>query len=178
MKLPFKRLKKTISSGFTLIELLIVMAILGVLSIGLVAAINPIEKINSAGDSRAQSDIGVLARATESFATARTGYYPSQISDLTGSNELKYAPVAPNGSYYYYGLPTASCLSGQSPTTGGTSACTGVLIEYQLRGAKYTNQCTGGTPVSMWIYASSTGQSCMKCAANTNAATLQALTCP
>jgi len=44
-------LKKSLKKGFTLIELLIVIAILGLLAVSLIVAIDPVEQINRANDS-------------------------------------------------------------------------------------------------------------------------------
>ena len=140
------------SRGFTLIELLIVMAILGVLSIGLVAAINPIDKINAASDSRVISDIGVMARASESYATSHSGFYPAAISDLTTASELKAAPIAPSGYSYTYSALPASCTAG--------TTCTSITITAPLKSNKYTS-----TPFAR--YESSTGKQCQVATAAT-----------
>lgn len=51
--------------GFTLIELLIVIAVLGVLATGLVAAINPLEKLANTRDSVRKSTIAQLTQALQ-----------------------------------------------------------------------------------------------------------------
>lgn len=137
---------KLISKGFTLIELLVVIAILGVLAVGLIAAINPADKINSAGDSRVLSDIGVMARATESFSAGNNGFYPAGTANLTASGDLKAVPAAPSGysAYVFTALPSA-CTSG--------TTCTSVTITGQLKSIKYT-----ATPVAK--FESATGKQC------------------
>lgn len=136
----FKKLQK----GFTLVELLVVIAILGVLVIGLIAAINPVEKIKQANDAKAISGLGVIARAAESYATARSGYYPSALSDLTGANELK---ALPTGSYTLTASP-GSCTPG-----GGASPCTSITVTIPLTAAQYST-----TPFAR--YESLTGKQC------------------
>lgn len=157
-------IKRFSQKGFTLIELLIVMAILGILAVGLVAAINPTEKINAANDSKTQSDIGVLARASESYATSRNGFYPLVITDLTGSNEIKFAPASvPNDNAHFTsctGLPGAAC--GAACTAG--SSCARLFIAAPLLSSKFTSTCSGGN-VPYWVYTSETGKTCYKCAA-------------
>ncbi len=140
-----KRLFLRATKGFTLIELLIVMAILGVLSIGLVAAINPTEKINAANDSRVLSDVGVQARAAESYATARNGFYPASAADLVTANELKFAPTPASGYGYNWITNPGSC-------TGGVD-CTGIAIWSVMKSAKYS-----ATPLMK--YESATGKTC------------------
>jgi prepilin-type N-terminal cleavage/methylation domain-containing protein len=67
------RLRKQL--GFTMIELLIVIAILGILAVAVLSAINPIEQINRGRDTGTRSDAEQLISAIERFY-AMTGYYP------------------------------------------------------------------------------------------------------
>ncbi|MGB9911052.1 MAG: type II secretion system protein [Microgenomates group bacterium] len=61
--------------GFTMIELLIVIAVLGILAVAVLAAINPIEQINRSRDTGSRSDAEQLIGAIDRFYTAN-GYYP------------------------------------------------------------------------------------------------------
>lgn len=63
--------------GFTMIELLIVIAVLGILAVAVLAAINPIEQINRGRDTGSRSDAEQLIGAVDRFYTAN-GYYPWQ----------------------------------------------------------------------------------------------------
>lgn len=58
-----------------MIELLIVIAVLGILAVAVLAAINPIEQINRGRDTGGQSDSEQLLSAIDRFYAAR-GYYP------------------------------------------------------------------------------------------------------
>jgi len=53
--------------GFTMIELLIVIAVLGVLAIAVLAAINPIEQINRGRDTGSRSDAEQLLSAIDRY---------------------------------------------------------------------------------------------------------------
>ncbi len=64
--------------GFTMIELLIVIAVLGILAVAVLAAINPIEQINRGKDTGSRSDAEQLIGAVDRYYTAN-GYYPWQI---------------------------------------------------------------------------------------------------
>lgn len=97
-----KLFNKFSSKGFTLIELLIVIAILGVLAAGLLVAIDPIEKINQANDSKVQNDIGAIGRAGEAFATVNGGTYPTTQAQLVTAGELKRELTKPTASYGDY----------------------------------------------------------------------------
>jgi prepilin-type N-terminal cleavage/methylation domain-containing protein len=54
-----------LSRGFTLFEILIVVVIIGLLAVGLIAAIDPIESIRKTGDTNLQVNANVLGRRGE-----------------------------------------------------------------------------------------------------------------
>lgn len=76
---------KANSLGFTMIELLIVIAILGILAIAVLAAINPIEQINRGRDTGSRSDAEQLISAIDRYY-AFNGYYPWQTGATDTSN--------------------------------------------------------------------------------------------
>lgn len=71
----FNKMKKL---GFTMIELLIVIAVLGVLAVAVLSAINPIEQINRGKDTGSRSDAEQLVSAIDRFYAAKS-HYPWQI---------------------------------------------------------------------------------------------------
>lgn len=58
-----------------MIELLIVIAVIGILAVAVLAAINPIEQINRGKDTGSRSDAEQLIGAVDRFYTVK-GYYP------------------------------------------------------------------------------------------------------
>lgn len=72
--------------GFTMIELLIVIAVLGILAVAVLAAINPIEQINRGRDTGSRSDAEQLLSAIDRFYASQ-GYYPWQFSADNSANE-------------------------------------------------------------------------------------------
>ena len=86
------------NKGFTLIELLIVVVIIGILSVAVLSAINPIEQINKATDQGKKSDSAELLNALERYfvtfqkypwdkvtgATIPTTTTPTTAADATG----------------------------------------------------------------------------------------------
>jgi len=58
-----------------MIELLVVVAVLGILAVAVLSAINPIEQINRGKDTGSRSDAEQLIGAVDRFYTA-SGYYP------------------------------------------------------------------------------------------------------
>lgn len=77
----FKTVKKF---GFTMIELLIVIAVLGILAVAVLAAINPIEQINRGRDTGSRSDAEQLLSAIDRFYASQ-GYYPWR----TGADDVE-----------------------------------------------------------------------------------------
>lgn len=148
------------SKGFTLIELLIVIAILGILAAGILVAVDPIDKISQANDSKVQNDVSGAGRASEAYATVNNGFYPDNLAKLVAAGELKRVPVPPTGyvpaTYGFVTVP-ASCTAGVD--------CTSVVITGTLKSKKFTS--VGN---SVWRYESSTGKSCAR--ANTTDACL------
>ena len=63
--------------GFTLIELLIVMAILGVLAVVVLVAINPVQQLARTRDAGRKSTVAQVGHAMEAFFTAHNGEYMS-----------------------------------------------------------------------------------------------------
>jgi len=74
-ELKIEDCKLKIKSGFTMIELLIVIAVLGILAVAVLSAINPIEQINRSRDTGSRSDAEQLISAVDRFYAAN-GYYP------------------------------------------------------------------------------------------------------
>ena len=69
--------------GFTLVELLIVIALISILSVAVLATINPIEQSNKARDAKVQNDAAEVLNAYERYYTS-TQHYPWM--DVSGSN--------------------------------------------------------------------------------------------
>ena len=63
--------KKT---GFTLVELLIVIALIAILSVAVLATINPIEQTNKARDASVQNDAAEVLSAYERFYASQNAY--------------------------------------------------------------------------------------------------------
>ena len=99
--LVFKKL------GFTMIELLIVIAIMGILAVAVLAAINPIEQINRGRDTGSRSDAEQLISGSDRFYASK-GYYPWQL----GASSVNYATFRSGGSGFTP-LSSAGVLVGE-----------------------------------------------------------------
>ena len=91
--------------GFTMIELLIVIAVLGILAVAVLAAINPIEQINRGKDTGSRSDSEQLLSAIDRFYAGK-GYYPW----TTGASSVNTTT--------YVGAPAFVQLTSAAQTVG------------------------------------------------------------
>lgn len=76
--------------GFTLIEVLMVIAIIGVLTVIIVIAINPSYRLAQARDSKRISDLNQISNALQAYYTLH-GRYP--IEEQTSIDESEAAPI-------------------------------------------------------------------------------------
>lgn len=94
--------KNKINKGFTLIELLIVMAILGVLAVVVLIAINPIQQLARTRDTGRISSVTQIGRALQAYAASHPlGTYPAQTgwdTSLTNSGQLDRIPAEINNT--------------------------------------------------------------------------------
>lgn len=119
--------------AFTLVELLVVMGILAVLASGLIAVIDPVDKINLGNDSKVESDISQIITALQNYATQNNGVYPPAAgwdTTLQTSGELSKVPVPPTGygaSYTYAtnGTQTQAKLGGSLKAKKNTTSAVG-----------------------------------------------------
>lgn len=76
--------RKFFEKGFTLVELLIVIALIAILSVAVLATINPIEQSNKARDAAMKNDAAEVLAAYERYYASQN-YYPWNIgtSDAT-----------------------------------------------------------------------------------------------
>ena len=89
-----------ITSGFTLVELLIVIALIGILSVAVLATINPIEQSNKARDAKFKNDAAEVLSAFERFYASQNVYpwqstgvgdtAPLNVSVAIGSTDAQF----------------------------------------------------------------------------------------
>lgn len=115
---------KLTAKGFTLIELLIVIAVLGILAVAVLSAINPIEQINRSRDTGSRSDAEQLLGAIDRFY-ATAGYYPWFVTppaSTAGANETAWGKV--NATW----LDTASAQVLDKLSAAGTGELKGSFV--------------------------------------------------
>lgn len=60
--------------GFTLVELVIVIAIVGILSVGVITALNPLEQIKKGRDAQRKNDLSQIQKALEVYYNDKVKY--------------------------------------------------------------------------------------------------------
>ncbi len=68
-----------VMSGFTLIELIVVIAVVGLLAVGVMTVINPVDQVQKSRDARRKADLSSIAKALELFYQDN-GYFPDSMN--------------------------------------------------------------------------------------------------
>jgi prepilin-type N-terminal cleavage/methylation domain-containing protein len=157
---------RRINSGFTLIELLIVMAILGVLAVVVLVAINPAQQLARTRDAGRFSGVTQIGRATQAFSTVRAGTYPSNAAwhtELVAAGELSNVPATiPNTL-----TPPACGTNVQQNWCYAASAATGgvnAIVFSKLEANSNISLCAAGQ-TAFAVYDSVSGRGGIVCTA-------------
>ena len=118
------------STGFTLVEIMIVVAIIALLAA--IAIPNLLRAKMSANDAVAKATIRSLSTASEAYATANSGNYPTDETSLTGSTppyaNKAYCGTTVSGYQFTCTFATNSYMFVGTPGTVGTSGTTTYTI--------------------------------------------------
>lgn len=129
-------------AGFTMIELLIVIAVLGVLAVAVLSAINPIEQINRGKDTGSRSDAEQLLSASDRFYTSM-GYYP-WVLDANSTNKA-ITPLTK--------IATATQTFGGDAQQMLTRLSSGGTAEIK---SSFVTRIVSSTVTALWLYFSGT----------------------
>ncbi len=97
-------LNKMVQQGFTLVELLIVIALIGILSVAVLATINPIEQTNKARDAKYRNDAAEVLSAYERYYASQNAYpwnilgVAAGVKFLTSSTSPQFGIVSSVGA--------------------------------------------------------------------------------
>lgn len=159
-------MKKTLYKGFTLIELLIVMAILGVLAVVVLVAINPAEQLARTRDAGRSSAITQLGHAVQAYYTSRSEYPPkaSWGVDIVAAGEMTAIPdavVHADGAT----CGTSGAVNDWCYDDQGTPI-TEVIIYTKLESTNNTSRCTGVGELPYMLYSAALGRGGIVCSAS------------
>jgi len=122
--------------AFTMIELLIVIAILGILAVAVLAAINPVEQINRGRDTGSRSDAEQLLSAIDRFY-AYKGYYP-WTTNPNNESDLAWRGVAGD---------TTISFTGGTIAAWGDDAATPCYVLDKIGNGNTDGSCVGTNEV-------------------------------
>lgn len=158
-----------LKKGFTLIELLIVMAILGVLAVVVLLAINPAEQLARTRDTGRVSAVTQIGHAIQAYYTGHNATYPtttnwgSADNELLVSSELSAMPA----QIAYSISGTAACTS--TTIANGTwcyaTDATDTIVYASLESRNYDSKCTTATDNAYILFSANEGKAGVVCAA-------------
>ena len=137
---------KRIKNGFTLVELLIVIALIAILSVAVLATINPIEQTNKARDSRVQNDAAEVLNAYERYYASKQAY---PWEEFTGTGKFASGAAAVlRSDTYGFGIcsdqNSYETLIGQSPIAKTVGSCSsGTYTNALIQSSELKNSFIG-----------------------------------
>ncbi|HLE48570.1 MAG TPA: prepilin-type N-terminal cleavage/methylation domain-containing protein [Patescibacteria group bacterium] len=155
------------NKGFTLIELLIVMAILGVLAVVVLVAINPVQQLARTRDAGRKSGVGQIGRSLEAYYTSHGGVYIPEsatwVSTLVTAGEVSTVPAKIGNSL------TTECAvnnhSGWCYDANAASNGTGAIMFTALESDSEKSKCTAGT-AAWFVWSTVDGRGGLICTGN------------
>lgn len=171
--------------GFTLIELLIVIAILGVLAVVVLVALNPVQQLARTRDAGRKSAVSQLGHAMVANATTNNGVFFTPAANwitnaLVNTGEITSAPPAiaysAPGSGSHPQATNAHCATAGTVfdqndfcyTTFGTNSR--AIVYARLESGADNGRCTTATDAAWFVYSTTNSGGGILCTAN--AATL------
>jgi prepilin-type N-terminal cleavage/methylation domain-containing protein len=153
--------------GFTLIELLIVIAILGVLAVVVLVAINPVQQLARTRDSGRKSSVTQIGHALSAYYTARNGAYPTEgntyLTTMVTAGEIASAPSAVT----YSAIADPGCAATAAVQNGWCydyDATAGTVVVYTILESNVEDsKCATATDRPAFVYSSVDGRGGLVC---------------
>ena len=158
-----------LKKGFTLIELLIVMAILGVLAVVVLVAINPVQQLARTRDAGRKSGVGQIGRAMTAYYTAHGGTYIAEsatwITDLVTAGEISTVPSEISaGIAGYTACPDNIQNNWCYDTTG--SPASDAIIYTVLESQSEDSKCATASDMPVFAWSTTDGRGGLICDAD------------
>jgi len=141
------------------------MAILGVLAVVVLVAINPAEQLARARDSGRISAVAQLGHAVQAYFTAQNAVFPAELTwtaDLVDTGELSTFP----GSIDYAVAFTHGACTGNAVSNFcyGLDATNGGLVYTRLEAGQHTTKCgASGNGDTYAVFSSGDGRGGVVC---------------
>ncbi|MGD8744211.1 MAG: prepilin-type N-terminal cleavage/methylation domain-containing protein [Candidatus Woesebacteria bacterium] len=153
------------NKGFTLIELLIVMAVLGVLAVVVLVAINPVQQLAKTRDAGRKSGVTQIGHALEAYYTSQGGQYPADGStawatDLTDSGDLSIVPSLITNSINSVCTTTGQTNGWCYDTQGQTQS---VVFSRLESDAEIESKCNGTPTNAYFVWSTADGRAGLVC---------------
>ena len=158
--------------GFTLVELLIVIAIIGVLAVVVLVAINPVEQLAKTRDAGRISTVTQVGHAIQAYYTAhatQTNQYPTEAgpwyTELTTSGELSTFP-----SLIGYSGVITPCSAADNEYNGYcydldvSGSGYGAIVYARMESNNQNSKCTTVPEVAYAVFSSGDGRGGIVCA--------------
>ena len=165
---------KKVTRGFTLIELLIVMAILGVLAVVVLVAINPVQQLARTRDAGRKSGITQIGHSLQAYYTTHGGDYVTEdnawVTSLVNAGELSSVPttIAYRSGFTPYTIANGIAEAGTNwyydydNGAGGTGQA---LVYTELESDSEISKCPNLTDIAWFVWDTESGRGGLVCIA-------------
>jgi len=150
-------INKAKNFGFTMIELLIVIAILGILAVAVLSAINPVEQINRGRDTGMRSDAEQLLNAIDRY-DAFQGYKPWATSATATAAQLAVTftlvqDTSGGGTAWVDSATGSDCAVLSKLANGDTGATTTCVGSNEIK-SSYATRISDSNYRGLFVYQS------------------------
>jgi len=164
-----KIIMKSLRRGFTLIELLIVMAILGVLAVVVLVAINPVQQLARTRDSGRKAGVTQIGHALEAYYTTRGGMYVPEttgwVTALVDAGELSTVPSAIQIGVSGVTGCTTMAQNGWCYDASDVDGAEPAIVFTELESQSETSKCDTAGHRAFFIWSTADGRGGLVCGA-------------